>query len=162
MERARIEEPAEKLLIQYGSDILNNPSFLRLKNVTHHANTNVYDHSVRVTLRALNLARDMRIKVHAPSLVRGALLHDYYCYDPHAPGHPWLHLAHHGIRAAKNAMRDFGINEIEADMIVNHMWPIPPFRFPSSNEGWILTLADKLVSVKERFSHKEKTLEDQP
>ena len=52
------------------------------------------------------------------SLVRGALLHDYFLYDWHIPdeSHKWHGVTHAGD-ALKNARRDFELNEIEQDMI---------------------------------------------
>jgi hypothetical protein len=31
------------------------------------------------------------------------------------------------------------------------MWPWTLFRFPACREGWIISLADKLVAIKETF-----------
>ncbi len=150
-ERRIITEPPEKLLLEFGSEILSSPRFLKLKNVTQHMRSNTYDHSVKVTLKALHLAKKMKVHVHPSALVRGCLLHDYFLYDPHGADKKRFHLRFHGIRAAKNAMRDFGINTVETDMIMNHMWPLHPFRFPICVEGWLLILADKQVSCTERF-----------
>ncbi|MCR5349167.1 MAG: HD family phosphohydrolase [Bacilli bacterium] len=161
LNRRIITESPQDLLIQYGSEITQDPRFLALKDRVHHYNSNLYDHCVAVTLCALEVAKDLQIKVDPGSLVRGCLLHDYFLYDCHAKGHPWFHMTRHGMMAAQNAMRDFGINPVEADMIANHMWPLHPFRFPLCIEGWILTLADKKVSVKERFTKKKKTVLDQ-
>ena len=101
----------------------------------------------------------MHIRVHAPALVRGCLLHDYYCYDHHGPDRPKWHWARHDLTAAENAKKDFGIDATEADMIANHMWPIHPLRFPVCVEGWILILADKKVAAKERFKKKKPSAE---
>lgn len=160
IKRRIITESPEALLQQYGSAILNDPRFLALKDHVQHLNSNTYDHCVAVTMRAIEIARDLKIKVNPSSLVRGSLLHDYFLYDCHGPERPFFHLTTHGAKAAKNAMRDFGINPIEADMIANHMWPIDPIHFPLCVEGWILTLADKRVSIKERFQKKSAVLDN--
>ena len=153
-QRTLLRGTPEEYLKKYGSDILEDPRFLVLKTHTQHHNTTAYDHAVTVTLKALDIAIEQGLKVDAASLVRGSLLHDYWGYDCHAKGHPKFHLIRHDLRAAKKAMEDFGVNPIEADMIANHMWPLHPHRFPTCIEGWILVIADKKVSVRERFNKK--------
>ena len=159
IQRALITESPEALLAQYGDDIMHSAKFLQMKQYRQHRNSTAYDHSVQVAITAIQMAKKRKLQVDAKSLVRGCLLHDYWCYDCHAKGHPGWHLFLHGIRAAKNAEQDFGINFLEADMITNHMWPLHPFRFPISVEAWLLCLADKKVSILERFPKKKKERE---
>ena len=90
-----------------------------------------------------------RLPVDKQSLVRGALLHDYFLYDWHEKdgGHR-LHGFFHAERALHNARRDFNLNFIERDIIRKHMFPLnitpPKFR-----ESWIVTWADKLCAAEE-------------
>ena len=144
------------LVKRHGRDILDDPRFLALRENRHHGHTTTYDHCLHVTLIALEIAKEKSIKVDVRSLVRGSLLHDYYCYDnDHKPK---KHLRTHGQLAAKNAERDFGINGVEHDVICNHMWPIHPFLSPLTREGWLCCLADKIASCREYFGN---TLEKQ-
>ncbi|MBE6127439.1 MAG: phosphohydrolase [Erysipelotrichaceae bacterium] len=142
------------VLLRYGSDILRNPKYLKLKEYKQHQRSTTYDHCVAVTLSALKTAKKRHFKVNASILVRGCLLHDYFLYDCHEKGHPKHHWFLHGIHAAMNAMHDFGINEVEADMIANHMWPLHPLRFPIHPEGWLLVYSDKKEAFKDAFGKK--------
>ena len=69
----------------------------------------------------------------------------------HGQNHPYL--------AAKNAERDFGVNEMIQKAIKSHMWPININDFPKTKEARIITLADKAVATREALTskkHKEK------
>ena len=122
---------------------------LEEQNAMQHGSTSVYEHSVNVAYKSLLLAENFRLPVDKQSLVRGALLHDYFLYDWHEKdgGHR-LHGFFHAERALHNARRDFNLNFIERDIIRKHMFPLnitpPKFR-----ESWIVTWADKLCAAEE-------------
>ena len=124
----------------------------RLKQTEDHRQngiTSVYHHCCAVAAVSLALARRYRIPVDARSLVRGALLHDYFLYDWHeAPGKHKLHGFTHPKTALRNAMRDTGLNEIEKDIIIHHMFPLTPIP-PKSREGMLVCTADKICAAKE-------------
>ena len=157
IERSIITEDPLELLLRYGRDILKHPKFLHLRDYKQHQRSTTYDHCIAVTLAALTTAKRRRFKVNAKILVRGCLLHDYFLYDCHQKGHPKWHWFFHGVHAAMNALHDFNINEVEADMIANHMWPLHPLRFPVHPEGWLLVYADKKVAIKDAFGVKRRT-----
>ena len=121
----------------------------RLKGFTQHGRYSVYAHSVSVAALALRIARRMPGKTDLRSLVRGALLHDYFLYDWHVKdrGRP-NHALHHARMALENARRDYDINETEADIIGNHMFPVVPVP-PRTREGWIVCMADKISAARE-------------
>ena len=83
------------------------------------------------------------------SMVRGALLHDYFLYDwrDGEAGHD-LHGFKHARRALLNAERDFELSAIAWDVIVKHMFPlnITPPRY---RETVFVTVADKVCAVRE-------------
>ena len=54
----------------------------------------------------------------------------------------------HPKTAAYNARKYFDIDDKQADMIETHMFPLTACP-PKSREGWLLTLADKLVAIRE-------------
>jgi uncharacterized protein len=84
--------------------------------------------------------------VDCHTLIRGALLHDYFLYDWHVTDNSHrLHGFFHAKKAWKNAMQDFDLNEVEQDMIIRHMFPLNPIP-PKYTESWILCCADKLCS----------------
>ena len=89
------------------------------------------------------------MRIDERSLIRGALLHDYYLYDWHVQDgtHRW-HGFIHAKRALQNAERDFTLNDIERNMIDTHMFPMN-LRLPRYRESVVLTVADKVCSVRE-------------
>ncbi len=108
-----------------GKEILESSKFLREKGFLQHGRTTTYEHSVMVALVAMKIARVLRLKIDYESLVRGCLLHDYYLYDWHEPDSSHrLHGLRHGRRAVENATKDFGLNQIEYNMILSHMFPL--------------------------------------
>ena len=79
---------------------------------------------------SLIFSKTIHLKVDRDSLVRGALLHDYFLYDWHdrRPERRIHGFTHTGI-ALHNADRDFELNDIERDIIGKHMFPltvVPP------------------------------------
>lgn len=62
----------------------------------------------------------------------------------------------HPIKAAENAKKMFDANDHVLKIIRSHMFPVNLWRVPTSREARIVSLADKLASIKELFSKKEK------
>ena len=123
-----------------------------LKEYRQHGSTTVYDHVLSVASTALRLARRMRLRIDEDSLIRGALLHDYFLYDWHVrdPERP-LHGFYHPKAALKNASEDFRLNQRERNIIRRHMFPLTPVP-PATKEGLLVCLADKLCALRETFS----------
>lgn len=149
---------AQGLLLKYGADILFSQGMELEKGFFQHGTVTVYDHSVAVALMCLRLAMLLHIHADRRSLVRGALLHDYFLYDWHVKekGRP-LHGTHHARRAMDNAQRDFGLNHIEQNMILAHMFPLN-LTLPRYRESVLLCTADKICAAKETvhgFLHKK-------
>jgi uncharacterized protein len=59
--------------------------------------------------------------------------------------HGWIHA---GI-AAEKAREIFNISDKEYSCIKTHMWPWNLFHPPRCREGWIITLADKIIALNE-------------
>ena len=114
-----------------------------------HGTVSVYEHCLSVTRCSCHIARLLRIPIDRRSLIRGALLHDYFLYDWHEKngGHR-LHGFHHPARALKNAREDFDLTNVESNIILRHMFPLVPVP-PTCREGWIVCLADKVCATKE-------------
>ncbi len=119
------------------------------KQYRQHGNTTVYDHSVDVAYMSLYLADLLHLKVDKASLVRGALLHDYFLYDWHDK-EKWhrLHGFRHPKTALKNAGEDFNLTEREKNIIARHMFPLTLIP-PRYKEAWLVCLADKLCALSE-------------
>lgn len=114
-----------------------------------HGDTSVYAHSISVAETSLRIVRKLKLRVNKRALVRAALLHDYFLYDWHIPekGRAF-HPTGHPKVACKNAVEDYGISELEQNIIKSHMFPIC-FCMPRSKEAWIVTTADKICAARE-------------
>lgn len=134
---------------KYGGDIIASSGMQAEKGFIQHGSVSTFEHSVSVTRMCLRLSRGFHISTDERSLIRGALLHDYYLYDWHKPraGND-LHAFSHARKALKNAMQDFCLNEIERDMIQCHMFPLT-IKPPRFRESAILCIADKVCALRE-------------
>lgn len=128
--------------------IIEHLDYQKLKAFLQHGKTNVYDHSLNVALRSFIYGKKHELDYR--SMTKGALLHDFFLYDWHDPhkGFRWHGYKHPHI-SYKNAQKIFGVNELEIDIIVNHMFPLTLFRVPKSKESWIVCLIDKKCSLME-------------
>lgn len=139
----------EEAILAYGKDILLSKGMDLEKTLIQHAESSVYEHSLRVAYLSVKLARKYHLKVNVPSMVRAALLHDYFLYDWHIKPHPKHHAHLHAQYAYENAKRDFMINPMEKNIILSHMWPLRFFLFPKCREAWLVNLADDIATCEE-------------
>jgi uncharacterized protein len=134
---------------QFAAPILDDPVFSRSKAHIQHGRISVYEHSLDVAKLSFRMGRFFKI-ADMESLVRAALLHDFFLYDWHTPDKMWsLHGWTHPVRAAENGRKYFNISDKEASLIRTHMWPWTLLHPPCYREGWIICLADKLCSAAE-------------
>jgi len=143
------------------SDILDNEYFLKTKSDLHHG-TSKYMHSLRVAKLSYKMSR--MFKASVKSATRAGLLHDFF-FGTRKEKEENSYL-NHPITASLNAKEYFNVNDLEAEAIKTHMFhhvlvkKIFPFvnrkekasirEFkPKSKEGWIICLADLIVSIME-------------
>lgn len=119
-----------------------------MRACTQHGRVTTWDHCVRVAHASIAAAQALHLRVHEEELVRAALLHDYFLYDWHEPGHT-AHATQHPVFALRNAREDFDLSPLEENVIASHMWPLPPGRVPRSREAVLVCLADKWCSLAE-------------
>lgn len=144
-------------------DILQNKKFNTLKNIQHHGkNNNTYEHSYRTALCAYKLGMFFKFSnTELISVTRAAMLHDFFCYDWRLKEYKkqfgeikgiekakYSHAFIHPQIACENAKKYFNISDKQADAIKNHMFPLT-LTLPHYKEGWIVTLADKVIATKE-------------
>jgi uncharacterized protein len=141
-------DEADRLFFEAAAwDIVGSAIFLQTKKYIQHGNVSVYEHSLEVAKTSTKLSRFWKVKDRR-SLVRAALLHDFFLYDWHDE---W-NLAHgftHPAAAAENARKYFNISEKEYSLIRSHMWPFTLFHPPLYKEGWLICMSDKIVALKE-------------
>ena len=119
-----------------------------MRECIQHGQVTTWQHCVRVARAAVSLGEALHLRVSQKELVRAALLHDYFLYDWHEPGHT-KHATMHPVFALRNAREDFDLTPLEENAIAAHMWPLPPGRVPASREAWLICAADKWCSLGE-------------
>ena len=119
------------------------------KLAMQHGTTSIYRHSLNVAYTSLWMMERWQIRLEPKSLVRGALLHDYFLYDWHEKnaGHRFHGFIHAG-RALQNARKDFKLTIREENIILRHMFPLNVVP-PMCKEAWLVCLADKICASKE-------------
>ena len=134
----------------YASDILENQKVNKLSEYLHHKNVSRLEHSLNVAYKSICFVRKHNLSVDEKSLIRGALLHDFFLYNLKNERIK-NHLVRHPYIAYENAKREFNLNAIEKDIILKHMWPLTN-RIPKYKESLIVCLVDTYYAIKERLS----------
>lgn len=141
------------LVHELGKEILASDNMKLEKRFIQHANVSTYEHSIGVATMSLTLAAIFRVKVDKVSLVRGALLHDFFLYDWHdKTAMPKAHAYLHPLIAFDNAKKEFKLNAIEKNIIQAHMFPLS-IVMPKYKESWIVVMADKICAMNEIVSN---------
>lgn len=133
-------------------DILACEQVRSMERYIQHGRVTTLQHSLSVAYYSYWLCRRLRLRVDARSLIRGALLHDFFLYDWHTAGRTYgLHGFTHPTTALRNAQRYFRLNDTEKDTIYNHMWPLTIRRLPKRKETLAVCAVDKWRSLAETF-----------
>lgn len=146
--RQQIADP----IAAHGIEIFHSQNMQAEKAYLQHGHVSSYEHSVSVAYISVWLARRFHVDVDMRSLIRGALLHDYFLYDWHVrdPEHKW-HGFNHARKALENAARDFKLNATERDIIEKHMFPLT-MDLPRYKESIVVCCADKICAMLELLS----------
>lgn len=133
-------------------ELLASHEVKRMEQFMQHGQTTCLQHSLSVAYNSYLLCMLLKINFDSKSIIRGALLHDFFLYDWHerSDAHR-LHGFTHPRTALNNALTHFELNELECDIILNHMWPLT-IRLPKYKETLIVCAVDKYCSVVETFS----------
>jgi uncharacterized protein len=128
-------------------EIISSSCYGELGKFIQHGETTVLEHSISVAYYSYRFGSGLRIKCDYESLIRGALLHDFFLYDWHVydKSHT-LHGFKHAKTALKNAEKFFPLNYKERDIIKKHMWPLN-LSLPRYKESYIVWAADKYSAV---------------
>lgn len=148
MENSALKNNLEKIYY-YAGDIVASERMKQELQYKQHGSCNCYDHSVAVARLSITLAERFCRKADMESLIKGALLHDYYLYDWRVKDkNRQMHGFGHAGKARLNAERDFELSEIALDIIEKHMFPLN-IRLPRYKESFIVCLADKVCASRE-------------
>lgn len=126
-------------------DILVNEEFNRLKTIRHHGITR-FNHSLRVSYYTFLTTK--KLKLNYIEATRAALLHDFFT-DELKNEKMKVSLKMHPQVALENSRRYFDISELQADIIVKHMYPVTK-ELPKYKESAIVDIIDDVASVYER------------
>lgn len=132
-------------------DILSNQTVSNLHFYKHHYSTNRYNHCLAVSYYSYKLCRFLGLD-HVSS-ARGGFLHDLFLYDCNISKNKLKnHIKNHPKIALTNAEKNFILNDMEKDIILNHMWPIT-FSKPKYLETFIVSFVDKYCATKEFYDY---------
>ena len=129
------------------NDILKNDEFIELKYEDHHGITRMR-HSLNVAKLTFKLCKRFNVK-NIKDTTRAALLHDFFKTNEIKK----CSFLEHPLLAANNAKRVFDINDFQSNIIKSHMYPMCKV-FPKSRESYIVSIADKIVAIKECTRYK--------
>ncbi len=130
-------------------ELLNSDDVQLMDTFIQHADVSCLKHSISVAYLSFWICRKLNLQVDYRSIIRGALLHDFFLYDWHNTKNPiGLHGFKHPLTALANAEKHFLLNELEKDIIVKHMWPLT-VKFPKYKEAYIVSFSDKFCSIAE-------------
>ena len=130
------------------ADILTHKKFMKLKDCVHHGTTR-FEHSLRVSYYSYLVTK--KLKLNYIDTARGGLLHDFFVNEDLTKRKQQLSMFFHPYPALKNAKKYFRINELEKDIIINHMFPTLPHKIPKSMESWIVSMVDKVIAIYEFY-----------
>ena len=151
------EEKFNALVDILGEEVLSNPTYLKNKELIQHGCSSIFEHCHNVAFESLKIVARFNIKCDIKSLVRGALLHDYFLYDWHDKDLDInLHGFYHPGIACRNAVAHFHVDKRVQNIIRSHMWPLTLTVLPMCREAWIVCLADKCISAKETLCQRRK------
>ena len=141
----------QQLVRLHGQEILCH-EHMQIERVCYqHGVVTTFAHSIRVACLTVWIADRLHLwhRVDLHSLIRAALLHDYFLYDWHKPEQsPNWHGFKHARIALQNACKDFNLNILEEEIIKKHMWPLNVSP-PRCREAWIVNFADTYCSLLE-------------
>lgn len=121
------------------------PIYKKMNNFIAHGKTTVLNHMINVAYLSYQYAKKSKKNYDIKSIVRGAMLHDFYLYDWHFKGHKRPHGFLHPKISYCNAKKYFSVNKIEKDIILKHMFPLIILP-PRYKESWLVSRMDKKVS----------------
>ena len=132
-------------------DILGNTKFNKLKHELHHGITR-YEHSLRVAKTVFKWAKKIKLPNYK-DVTRAALLHDFYTNAEMKNIGAYEKLSIHPSLALNNAKKYYKINDVQEDIIKNHMFPMTR-ELPKTKEGIMVSLVDKGVAAYEMCRYK--------
>ncbi|MDP4109587.1 MAG: HD domain-containing protein [Bacillota bacterium] len=133
-------------------EILSTKEFLLMEAFLQHGKTTCLGHCLKVAGLSYIVSKKLNLRCDNKSLIRGALLHDFFLYDWHEKDASHrLHGFSHPKTALRNAELYFTLNNKERDIIAKHMWPLT-LKPPKCREAFLVCVVDKCCAAFETFS----------
>ncbi len=133
------------------SPIMENEEFKKMGNMRHH-NTTRLDHLLKVSYYSYKVSKSLKLDYRQTA--RAGLLHDYYVEEiddiKSIKDKLVLFSYGHPKKAIENAKMITTLTEKEEDIIKCHMFPVT-LNLPKYLESWIVSIVDKVLSVKEFY-----------
>lgn len=126
--------------------ILSDKDFRKLAVYVQHKHTTRLMHCLNVAYVSWVMAK--KLGCDARTAARVGMLHDFCLYDFKEKAEE-AQVFYHPKVAAETSREHFQISEKEVQAILSHMFPLGPL--PTSKEAWIISCADKVCAVMERF-----------
>ncbi len=133
----------------YIKDIVDSSELESLKLITHHIYTTRFQHCLNVSYHNYVICKFLGLD--ARSAARAGLLHDLFYYDRKEYNRHKKFVSHsrfHSLMALENASKLTEINDIERDIIENHMFPSTR-QLPRHKEAYVIVIVDKYCAVLE-------------
>ena len=140
------EKMENKEYLQIVEKILENRKFNKLKDETHHHNSNRFTHCVEVSYKTYRVCKKLGLDYE--SAAKAALLHDFF-FDNEFDNKKERMLKH-PKKALENAMKITKLSKKEQDIIESHMYPVGG-KTPRYLESVIVDAIDDYVSFKEKL-----------
>lgn len=132
------------------SNIKNDPEFQKRKKFRHHGKITVYEHCLKVSKKSYDIAKTLHLDYKSAAIA--GLLHDFYEKPWQEDKEKHKFFEQHGFTHAKNSLNNCHkyfeqyLNVEIEDAILRHMFPLN-IKPPKYKIGWVVTLADKMVSM---------------
>lgn len=140
------EKMENKEYLQIVEKILENRKFNKLKEETHHHNSNRFMHSLEVSYKTYKVCKKLNLDYE--SATRAALLHDFF-FDSEFQNKK-ERMLRHPVKALENSMKITKLSKKEQNIITSHMYPIGG-SIPRHLESVVVDIVDDYVSFKEKF-----------
>lgn len=141
-----VSEDIDAGFIECIEDILYHREYQKLTGYVQHRNSTRFMHCLNVAYLSWQMAR--KTGCNERTAARVGMLHDFCLYDFSEKAEE-AQVFHHPKVAAEMSREYFEISEKERQAILAHMFPLGPL--PTSREAWIVSCADKLCALTERF-----------
>lgn len=145
----RLTDSDDRYFRQCISELLGQKDVRAMGAFIQHASVSTLEHCISVAYISLWFSEKLHWHIDRQSLVRGAVLHDFFLYDWHEKSdRKGLHGFTHPRAALKNAEIHFQLTDRERDIIIKHMWPLTLVP-PKCREAFLVGAADKYCSLVE-------------